>query len=214
MHSHARACPRLTWRDAGLVAWPGRTAGPGGLPAREDCLPGRTAGPGGLPAREDCRPGRTASPGGLPARGRAEGVAGRQVRGVESLLELAGAQLALGVAGRREQSLREEAVLRRLRGERAVVVLDDWHALPAAARADVARLVGAFPPNVRVIITTRGATGSAAARELRRALPAALSLAVPGLASGPAQRIFYLHMMRCVWPPDHRGAPWPPPKTD
>jgi hypothetical protein len=126
----------------------------------------------------------------------------RQVRGVDSLLELlssmAGAQLSLGMAGRREQSLRVEALVRRLRGERGLVVLDDWHALPPPARADLARLLAALPPNVRVIITTRGATGSAAARELQRALPGALAVGVPGLGSGPAQRIFYLHMMRCA----------------
>jgi hypothetical protein len=120
-----------------------------------------------------------------------------QVRGVDSLLELAGAQLSLGVAGRREQSVREEALVRRLRGERALVVLDDWHALAAPAQAGLARLVKAFPPNVRVIITTRGATGSAAAKELQRALPGALGMGVAGLACGPAQRVFYLHMMRC-----------------
>jgi hypothetical protein len=83
--------------------------------------------------------------------------------------------------------------------------LDDWHALAPAAQADLARLLAAFPPNVRVVVTTRGAPGSAAAQRLRQALPGGLAVDVCGLGPGPAQRAFYLHMMRS--PPPQPATP-------
>lgn len=125
-----------------------------------------------------------------------------QVRGVDGLLDLAGGHLRLGLAGRRDRGLREEALLRALKTQRALLVLDDWHALSAAAQQDLGRLVAAFPPNVRVLVTSRGGTGSAALERLRQAFPSGLVVEVCGLGSGTAQRVFYLHMMR------YRGRPW------
>ena len=90
----------------------------------------------------------------------------QQVRGVDSLLDLAGGQLCLGLAGRRERSLRVEALLRALKTQKALVVLDDWHALPAAEQARCADTA----PSRRepAVLAQRRISVLAAAQGLRR----------------------------------------------
>ena len=125
------------------------------------------------------------------------------VHDLDSFYDLCGALLQLGMAGRQSKDMREQVLLRALKSSRALVVVDDWHRLSAAAQRDLAQLIRRFPPAVRVLVTVKGAAASTVVGACRDAMADCLCLHVAGVAAGGAERLFFEHMERAKLGPQH-----------
>mmetsp|Transcript_12411 Transcript_12411/g.31155 ORF Transcript_12411/g.31155 Transcript_12411/m.31155 type:complete len:817 (-) Transcript_12411:127-2577(-) len=125
------------------------------------------------------------------------------VKDVNSLYDMFGALLTLGMAARKQDDLRKAVLLRTLRSVRAVLWIDDWQSLAKKERANVAQLLSEFPPNVRVIVTCRGEKEHEMVKSLEAMLPDAMHFPLPDLNAALSQKMFFTHMERVMFGDDH-----------